>query len=220
RRSLGLRIGVLEPPEGRTTGVVDQPADLPQPLRSLVNLRRRLLFGDVEGERLDAPSGGRGLGHQLGQPLRPPGHGQDGVAPARGARAVDGGTPPAQPSTTRCGDWQVVEAPLRGSIAAGLAGVGPDGGALAALYARIFMWDLDLRHDLTPGDQMRVLWKTAAEGDLEIGAAQYTSGHLGRTLRAYRFRGPGDGFASYWDDHGVEIPRRLKAETLHDHDQI
>ena len=140
------------------------------------------------------------------------------IAAARAVATPDAGAPAF---AGRCGEWSGASAPVRGSIAAGLAGVVPDdGGALAAHYARIFMWDLDLRHDVLSGDQMRVLWRQGADGQPEIAAAQYLSTHLQRTLRAYRFRGPGDGYASYWDEHGVEVPRRLKASPLRDYEQI
>jgi murein DD-endopeptidase MepM/ murein hydrolase activator NlpD len=126
----------------------------------------------------------------------PPARAQPAADAARpGAR--DGGSPAA---TTTCGGWKVAEVPVRGSMAAALVpALGEEGSQVAALYARIFMWDLDLRRDIVPGDRMRVVWRSSPAGELEIGAAQYASQRLGKVLRAYRFRGPDDGAPSYWD---------------------
>lgn len=129
--------------------------------------------------------------------------------------------PPAAAPPARCGEWQLAEVPVRGSMAAALVpALGEDGSQVAARYARIFMWDLDVRTDVVPGDTMKVMWRTDAAGDVEIGAARYTSQRLGRTLHAFRFRAPDDRYASYWDHEGVEVPRRLKAGPLRDYEQI
>jgi murein DD-endopeptidase len=110
---------------------------------------------------------------------------------------------------------------VSGSLAAALTpALGDEGSQVAAHYARIFMWDLDLRRDVVAGDRMTVIWRTGAGGDPEIGAAAYSSQRLGRTLRAYRFRNPGDGYDSYWSETGQEVARRLKASPLRDYEQI
>ena len=128
---------------------------------------------------------------------------------------------PAPGGALTCGDWKVVDVPVRGSIAAALASAVPDDGPqLAAHYARIFMWDLDLRKDLVRGDEMRVAWRRTPAGELEIGAARYRSQRLASTLRAYRFQAPGDVYASYWDETGLEVPRQLKSSPLRQYEQI
>jgi len=146
------------------------------------------------------------------------------VAHAAAARAADGGGPvdaAAGPSFTSCGGWKVVEVPVRSSMAAALAAaLGDEGSQVAAHYARLFMWDLDLRRDILSGDRMRVVWRTGATGEPEIGSAQYASQRLGRVLRAHRFRGPDDSSPSYWDPEGVELARRLKSSPLRDYEQI
>ena len=146
------------------------------------------------------------------------------------APATSGPGTPAQPLC----DWKVATVPVRGSIAAALGNAIPqDGAQLAAHYARIFMWDLDLRRDVVPGDVMTVAWRRTPAGELEIGAASYLSHNrppgtplgpdplaAGKTLRAYRFQAPTDIYPSYWDENGQEIPRRLKASPLAQYEQI
>jgi murein DD-endopeptidase len=138
------------------------------------------------------------------------------------AQAADGGAPAetAAPAITTCGGWKVVELAVRGSMAAALSALGDEGGQVAAHYARIFMWDLDLRRDIVSGDRMRVIWRSGDAGEPEIASAQYASQRLGRVLRAHRFKGPDDAGPSYWDPEGIEVARRLKSSPLRDYDQI
>src|SRR5436309_225421 len=91
-------------------------------------------------------------------------------------------TAPDAGALSSCDGWKVAEVPLRGSMAQSLvAAVPEEGDKVAAHYARIFMWDLDVRRDLEPGDRIRVVWRMGADGEPEIGAASYASGHLGKT---------------------------------------
>ena len=129
--------------------------------------------------------------------------------------------PPPSKGVLTCGDWKVIEVPVRGSMAATLTSAVPgDGDQLAAHYARIFMWDLDLRKDLVAGDKMRVAWRRNPAGEMEIGAARYESQRLSSILRAYRFQSPGDIYPSYWDETGQEVPRQLKSSPLKQYEQI
>jgi murein DD-endopeptidase MepM/ murein hydrolase activator NlpD len=110
---------------------------------------------------------------------------------------------------------------VKGSLAASLATeLGKDGAELSAHLARIYMWDLDLRRDIVADDEVRLLWRTGEGGEVEIGAATYRSQRLGQVLRAYRYRPAGDESASYWDESGLERPRRLKNSPLLRYDQI
>src|SRR5438045_6488978 len=85
------------------------------------------------------------------------------------AQPSDAGRPAQQAAApTACGDWKVVEVSVRGSMAAALvSALGQDGNQVAAHYARIFMWDLDLRRDIVPGDRMWMVWRTDPQGDPE-----------------------------------------------------
>jgi murein DD-endopeptidase len=126
-----------------------------------------------------------------------------------------------EPAAGRCGEWQRATAKVKGSVAGTVAAAaGDDGSQVAAHFARIFMWDLDLRHDVDAGDELRILWRPHPGDQPEIGAASYRSQRLGKLLRAYRFRAQGDDYPSYWDEEGREVARCLKATPLAHYDQI
>ena len=128
---------------------------------------------------------------------------------------------PVPPATATCSGWRAVEVAVKGSIAASLgSALGQDGSQVAAHFARIFMWDVDLRKDVEPGDRLMLLWRRTEAGDVEIGAARYQSSRLGRTFRAHRFKATEDDFPSYWDPEGQEVARRLKASPLATYEQI
>lgn len=79
---------------------------------------------------------------------------------------------------------------------------------VSAVYARLFVWDLDLRKDLQRGDQIKAIY--GWDGELaHIPVASYRSGKLGRELKAYQFQAAGDVHPSFWDESGVEVPHRL-----------
>jgi murein DD-endopeptidase MepM/ murein hydrolase activator NlpD len=90
---------------------------------------------------------------------------------------------------------------------------------VSAVYARTFVWDLDLRRDLQKGDQVSVVYEW--DGELaHIPVASYRSSKLGRTLEAYRFQATGDAFPSWWDGEGREMSRVLLETPLRDYEQI
>jgi len=117
-------------------------------------------------------------------------------------------------------EWTITEIDLEHSLSRSFTrAVGDQGAALSAVYARMFHWELDLRRDLYKGDRMKVAWRIT-DGTPEIAAASLVSGKLGRTLQAYRWHRPGDGFESYWQKDGVELPWRLKESPLADYVQV
>lgn len=117
--------------------------------------------------------------------------------------------------------WHVLHLPLRRSIGESFAAVlGGDGAALGAVYARLFMWDLDLRRDLHPRDQLAVAYRRAPDGGFEIGAARYASAKHARTYEAFPFTFPGDDNPTFLDGAGIEVPRRLRDGPLPRYEQI
>ena len=98
--------------------------------------------------------------------------------------------------------------------------VGEGGDALAAVYSRLFMWDLNLRRDVQRGDRVLAVYQDDDAGGLVLPVAWYTSASLGETLKAYRFHRPGDVHASYWSENGEEVPLRLVGGPLGDYEQI
>jgi murein DD-endopeptidase len=152
-----------------------------------------------------------------------------GQAATTAADAGAGTAATASPPDAGSGcDWKHADVTVRGSIAASLvAAIGAqnqpgknEGSVVAAHVARLFMWDLDLRREVASGDTLRLLWREIPDAQPEIGAARYHSQHLGRPLRAYRFRAAADAHPSYWDERGVEVPRRLEQSPLASYEQI
>lgn len=140
---------------------------------------------------------------------------------ARETWAATASPAPAPPPKPELAGWTVTMAVVDGSLSGSIVRVVPEtGGVLAAHVARLFMWDLDLRRDVVKGDRVTVVWRDGSAGQPEIGAAAYRSIARGRTLRAYQFRASGDDHASYWDDQGQEVPKRLQGGPLRQYEQI
>lgn len=112
------------------------------------------------------------------------------------------------------GDVLRVDAEVQHSLARTFQRAVPEhADVLSAVYARLFVWDLDLRRDLQRGDTLSVAYTW--DGELaHIPAATYTSGKLGRTLRAYRYQVEGDDWPSWFTADGKEVPRRLIDDPL------
>jgi len=113
-----------------------------------------------------------------------------------------------------------VHAPVTHSLARTFQNTaGEHADVVSAVYARLFVWDLDLRRDLQRGDEVAVAYEW--DGELaHIPVASYRSNKLGKTLRAYRFTATGDTYASWWNEDGVEAARRLKVSPLRDYEQV
>jgi murein DD-endopeptidase MepM/ murein hydrolase activator NlpD len=113
-----------------------------------------------------------------------------------------------------------VSAPVEHSLARTFATVSPeDGDVLSALFARVFMWDLDLNHELHAGDHVEVLLDSE-NGEPVVVAARLKSARLARTLEAFRFQAPGDPFPSYWRPDGNEAVLQLVNGPLASYDQV
>jgi murein DD-endopeptidase len=97
-------------------------------------------------------------------------------------------------------------------------GIGEEGDEVAAVVARLFVWDLDLRRDLMAGDKITVAWEGSGPG-LQIPAARYESKKLG-TLRVYRYTREGDTWPSWWNEEGVEVSRALVDSPIEGYEQI
>lgn len=142
------------------------------------------------------------------------------AAPAVAAREE----PVEEPSDTdalRPPDLLVVKSEVQHSLARTFQVAHPEhADVLSAVYARLFVWDLDLRRDLQRGDRLAVGYTW--DGELaHIPVASYTSGKLGETLRAYQFQADGDRWPSWWTEDGTEVPRRLVNGPLgDDYEQI
>lgn len=118
-------------------------------------------------------------------------------------------------------EWSIVAADVDGALSTAIVRAVPEHGSVVAAHvARVLMWQLDLRREVARGDRVVVAWRPGTDGDPEIGAVVYRSLAKSATLRAYRWKRPGDAAASYWDEQGHEVPRRLRDSPLADYDQI
>lgn len=153
---------------------------------------------------------------------------EDGAPSLTAAALTAASTPSALPVAAQVddaamvpGEWTALEASVEHSLARTFQGVaGEHADALSAIYARLFMWDIDLRRDLQQGDKVRVLWRVGDDGEIEIAAAKLRSRKYNKTLTAYRWQAPGDDFPSYWQANGAEAALRLKSSPLASYEQI
>jgi murein DD-endopeptidase MepM/ murein hydrolase activator NlpD len=135
------------------------------------------------------------------------------LPPAAGVANVSDEAPPRD-------SVKLVRAPVTHSLARTFQGAVPEhADVVSAVYARLFVWELDLRKDLQKGDEVAVAYTW--DGELaDVAVAEYTSGKLRQTLGAYRFQATGDAWPSWWDESGVEVPRRLVNGPLREYEQV
>ncbi len=152
-------------------------------------------------------------------PAAPIAPGEDAAASAvASAPAV---APALASAIAPTGAWKVLAVPVDSSISRTFNQADQENGdALAQTYARLFVWDVDMRRDLQRGDRVEVAYRVISESEIEIAAAKLHSQKLGKTVSAYRWQAPGDAFASYWHEDGLEIPYRLKSGPINDYEQI
>ena len=130
-------------------------------------------------------------------------------------------SPAATPAAMVGEGWQVTHAPVDSNLARTFQlAAGDQGDALAAAYARLFVWDLDLRRDLQKGDSVEVIWRPHPTAVVEVLAARFHSQKLGKTLEAWRWQPPGQPFATYWDETGRGVERRLVGGPIQHYEQI
>ena len=97
-------------------------------------------------------------------------------------------------------------------------GIGDDGRFVSAFFARLFVFDLDLRRDLQKGDSLQVAYE--GEGvDAVVIAARYTSNKKGE-LTAYRFQLDGERYPRWFDAEGRDVSRELVDGPIEGYEQI
>lgn len=117
--------------------------------------------------------------------------------------------------------WQLTTAEVSQTLANTFRNaVGADGDALAAVFARLYVWDLDLRRDVLAGDRVEVIWGKDPAGTLVISAARLHSKKHGKIYTAYQWTAPGDTYPSYWKEDGTEVPFRLQDTPVEQYEQI
>lgn len=127
----------------------------------------------------------------------------------------------AAPETAPVAGWTELHAKVDQSLARTFQQTaGESGDALSSVFARLVVWDVNLRRDLQAGDAVAVVWRVGADGVPEIAAARLQSQKLGRTMSAYAWKAPGDAYPSFWHLDGTEVPLRLKEGPLAQYEQI
>ena len=160
--------------------------------------------------------------HQVSEGVVPAEH----LAPVAGDSTVPVMDPPSLETTTSkpvpmVQQWRHVDAPVKHSLARTFQKAVPDrGDALAAVYSRMFMWDLNLRRDVQQGDRVLAGFTGDSAEEPDVPVAWYESRKLGRTLKSYRFQAPGDEWPSYWDADGQEVALRLMGGPLDSYEQV
>lgn len=126
---------------------------------------------------------------------------------------------PDAPAETR---YARLSLKVKGSIAQtfGEALGSENGDLVSAFYSRIFMWRLNLKSDVRPGDELTLIYAVLPDGQVDIPAASYLSQKNRMTYRAYHFKGAGSRWPQFFDENGEEVAERLKDGPVDDYEQV
>lgn len=93
---------------------------------------------------------------------------------------------------------------------------------LAAHFKRIFLFKLDTRSDLHPGDEFALVYEKTSESTdgLRILAASYTGRTTGTHTEGYFFKAPGAKQGHHYDPQGTEMQARLVASPVAEFEQV
>lgn len=97
-------------------------------------------------------------------------------------------------------------------------GIGQDGRFVSAFFARLFVFDLDLRRDLQKGDSLKVAYEGTGV-DAVVIAARYSSRKKGE-LTAYRYQIEGERYPRWFDAEGRDVSRELLKSPIEGYEQI
>lgn len=137
---------------------------------------------------------------------------------AGGAVADSAGKVVDQESGTR-----YISLDVNGSLAQTFGeALGSDNGdKVSAVFARIFVWKLDLRSDVRKGDRIQLIYRILPDlNQVDIPAAMYESKKHRTTFQAFWYQPPGKKFGSYYDETGKEVPLTLTNSPIVEYEQI
>lgn len=96
-----------------------------------------------------------------------------------------------------------------------------NGDKVSAVFARIFMWKLDLKSDVYKGDRIQLVYRVIPDlNQVDIPAASYESKKHRTTFQAYWYQPAGRKFGSYYDETGKEVPLTLENSPIAEYEQI
>ena len=148
-----------------------------------------------------------------------------GPAMVQAAHAKPVATAAAAPAPAAVGpqvEWQQATAQLTGTLERSVTQLLGDelGPQVSQTYARLFVWDVNFRTDLSPKDNIDIIYRELGNAEIDIAAARLQVTKKNKTYRAYKFTNPGDKFASWWNEEGTEVPMQLKNSPIKDYTQV
>jgi murein DD-endopeptidase MepM/ murein hydrolase activator NlpD len=149
----------------------------------------------------------------------------DGGATAAAETAGKAAPAPAEAAAdaaAKKAGYRRVHAVINGPLETALVqAVGRDLGVpLTQVAVRTLVWWVEVPGDLRKGDTLDLLVVERAGEEPRIDAVRFKSEKLGKTFRAYRYQGAGDGFARFYEPDGHELERRLQSAPLDDYEQV
>ncbi len=145
--------------------------------------------------------------------------------PAEAKPVPAAAAPPSPPPAVGTGpavEWQQAALQVNGTLERTFTQALGDelGPQVSQTYARLFVWDVNFRTDLSPKDGVEVIYRELGNAEIDIAAARMNVAKRGKTYRAYKFLNPGDKYASWWNEEGTEVPMQLKATPIKDYQQV
>lgn len=136
--------------------------------------------------------------------------------------------PPAAPTTTPVAQPPAkqihrLEVTISGSLSNTLAGKldSRDADLLTAQLGRIFVWWVNMRRDVLPGDHLAVLYEPIpGPGELRLLAVRFASSKTNQVFRTYFFERPGAHYGRYYNEEGTEVEQRLQNSPLAEYEQV
>jgi murein DD-endopeptidase MepM/ murein hydrolase activator NlpD len=111
-----------------------------------------------------------------------------------------------------------IDGPLETALnAAAGADIGP---ALAQVVTRTLVWWVEVPGEILRGDTLDVLYQRRENEEPLVHAVRFTSGKLGKTLSAYRYKAEGEPNARYYLASGDELELRLEKSPIDDYEQV
>ncbi|HOW50847.1 MAG TPA: peptidoglycan DD-metalloendopeptidase family protein [bacterium] len=101
---------------------------------------------------------------------------------------------------------------------------------LSAHVSRNLIWSLDMRREVYPGDEMKLLFRVISPeeqakradtpDEIELLAMQYRSIRLGKEIRFYQFKSSDRKFPAFYHADGTAVEKTLKKSPLKEWIQI
>jgi murein DD-endopeptidase MepM/ murein hydrolase activator NlpD len=91
---------------------------------------------------------------------------------------------------------------------------------LTQVVTRALVWWVNIPADLRRGDKVELIFEDRPGEEPLVHAVRFTSGKVGKTFRAYRFKSDQADVARYYQPSGEELELRLTPSPLDEYEQI